>query len=302
MLRVEKMDWSEIIKNYYATKFNDGRSKLLKSKSYAKIGLATMMSGVMVIGLLAGCGGSSATVTEKVTEKVTVTAPATGGTGSVMGNLVVYGDTVANVGCLQSNIVHRGELFIFRNRVVDPKTGKDMLAEDLTSVQVVLPDTKIAPLVSKYGKHGTDPDSDSFWAVAWEVPLNYPTGSLGYEVKVVGKDGRTGAWKPFGLLTSRLTVAPFDAKFVRNWSVNITATGMSVATLSISQGAKVTFSNRDAIPHKVVGDGWDSGDLAAAVGTTYKTFARTFDQPGTFVVKDAANPALIVTITVNATS
>jgi hypothetical protein len=150
----------------------------LISKSYAKIGLATMMSGVMVIGLLAGCGGSSATVTEKVTEKVTVTAPATGGTGSVMSNLVVYGDSVSNVGCLQSNIVHRGELLVFRTRVVDPKTGKDMVAEDLTSVQVVLPDTKIAPLVAKFGKHGTDPDSDSFWAVAWEVPLTYPTGSL----------------------------------------------------------------------------------------------------------------------------
>jgi len=96
------------------------------------------------------------------------------------------------------------------------------------------------------------------------------------------------------VLSSRLTVKEFDVAFVRNWTVNITATGFSVATVTATQGAKVTFSNKDTIPHKVVGDGWDSGDIAAT-----KTFARVFDKAGTFVVKDAANPALTVTIVVN---
>jgi len=125
------------------------------------------MSGILVSSLLAGCSNSLTAETK------TVTVTSGGGTGSAMPNLVVYGDSVSNIGCLQTSLVHRGELLIFRSRVVDPKTGKDMTDKELKSVQIVLPDTTIKPFVAKYGKHGADPDSDTFWAVAWEVPLNY---------------------------------------------------------------------------------------------------------------------------------
>jgi plastocyanin len=208
--------------------------------------------------------------------------------------LVVYGDMVTNVGCLNITIGHRGELIVWRTRIVDPVTGKDMDDKQLKSVQAVLPDG--LKFDETYGGHpGGGTPTDFFWSAPWEVPLNYPTGSLGYQVNVVANDGRTGVYKPFEVAASKLTIKDFDVAFVRAWSVNITATGFNVATITATQGSKITFANKDTIPHKVAGDGWDSGDIAAG-----KSFARVFDKPGTFIVKDASNPAVTVTITVNA--
>lgn len=310
----------------------------MTSNSLGKIGMALGLTSILVVSLLAGCGGSTTitaistktvtsgggsvstvtatttttvgagstvtvtgggsatTVTQTTTATTTVSTP--GGTGTVMGNLVVYGDMVSNVGCLSSSVGHRGELVVFRIRIVDPKTGKDMTATEIPAVgavQVWLPDGQ--KFNARYGGHGGTPPTDSFWAAIWEIPLNYPLGSLGYEAKVTAPDGRTGSFKPFELLSSKLSVAAFDANFVRAWSVNITATGFSVATLSISQGAKVTFNNKDTIPHTVIGPDFNSGVIAAS-----GNYARVFSTPGTFVVRDGANPAFSVTITVNAVS
>ncbi len=259
------------------------------------------MSASLLVGLLAGCGGGSAgTVTKTVTSgggssTQTVTVTQAGGTGGAMGNIVVYADMVSNVGCLAISVGHRGELLVFRARIVDPKNGKDMTDKEIQkdSVQAILPDGQKFNMT--YGGHpGGGTPTDYFWAGIWEVPLNYPTGSLGYEIRATANDGRTGTFKPFEVASSKLTIKEFDVNFVRPWSVNIDAKGFSVANLSITQGAKVTFNNKDSIPHKVVGDGWDSGDIAAG-----KNFARVFDKAGTFVVKDAANPANTVTIVVN---
>ena len=281
----------------------------MKLLSLGKIGIGLVLSAILVTGLLAGCGGSS-TVTETktvgggtgvaqiVTQTTTVTSG--GGSGVAMGNLVIYGDMVTNIGCLSISVGHRGELLVWRARIVDPKTGKDMTDKEIEkdSVNAFLPDGQKFNLT--YGGHpGGGTPTDYFWAGIWEVPLNYPTGSLGYEIKAKAVDGRTGSFKPFEVASSKLTIKEFDVAFVRNWSVNLTATGFSVATITCSAGAKVTFSNRDAIPHKVVGDGWDSGDIAGAVGTTYKTFVKTFDKAGTFIVKDGA---FSLTVVVNPTS
>jgi hypothetical protein len=266
-------------------------------KNFAKIGLAASVSSILVLGLLAGCGGTT-TVTTTVGgggSTQTVTTTVGGGGGAAMANLVVYGDMVSNIGCLNTSFGHRGELLVFRGRVVDPKTGVDMTDQELTSVTAVLPDGQTFKM--NYGGHGGNPPSDTFWAGIWEVPLNYPTGTLGYELKAVAKDGRSGTFSPFELTSSKLTIVEFDVDFVRPWTVNITAAGFSVPTLTITQGAKVTFSNKDTIPHAVKGQGWESGNIAAA-----GTFARVFNEAGTFVVTDAANPAISVTIVVNAAS
>ncbi len=269
------------------------------SLSKLRIGLAAAGAAALIAGLLAGCGsGTTVTVggggsdsTATVTKNITVTSGGSG--GGAMSSLVVYGDMVTNVGCLNISSGHRGELVVFRTRVVDPVTGKDMTDKDLKSVQVVLPDGQ--KFDETYGGHpGGGTPTDYFWSAPWEVPLNYPTGSLGYTVNVVANDGRTGTFKPFEVASSKLTIKAYDPAFVRAWTVNITATGFNVTTLTASQGAKITFSNKDTIPHKVVGDGWDSGDIAAG-----KTFAKVFSTPGTYIVKDAANPAVTVTITVN---
>jgi len=308
----------------------------LTSKSLGKIGLALGMTSILVVSLLAGCGGSTtitatatktvtgggsgATVTETKTTTVgagatvtvtggggattvtqTTTATTTvsggGGTGTVMGGLVIYGDMVTSVGCLSISIGHRGELLVFRARIVDPKTGKDMTDKDIKtdSALAVLPDGQSFKMT--YAGHSGANPTDYFWSYAWEIPLNYPTGSLGYEFKATANDGRTGSWKPFEVASSKLTIAAFDPSFVRAWTANLTATGFSVKTLSISQGAKVTFTNKDTIPHSIVGPDFNSGVIAAN-----GTYARVFDKAGTVTVSFGDNPAFTLTITVNAVS
>jgi plastocyanin len=278
----------------------------LESKYLGKLIAGLVLTGVLVVGLLASCSGGNSTVTVTAagsgagsTKTVTVTSGGSGG-GAATGSLVVYGDMVTNVGCLNISIGHRGELVVFRDRVVDPKTGTDMTDKELKSVQAVLPDGQKFDMV--YGGHpGGGTPTDYFWSAPWEIPLTYPTGSLGYTINAVANDGRTGKYQPFAVASSTLTIANYDANFVRPWTVNVSATGFAVTgftapiTITVTQGAKITFSNKDTIPHKVTGDGWDSGDIAAG-----KTYVRTFSTPGSFIVKDAANATFTITIVVNA--
>jgi len=263
----------------------------LLNKNLGKIGLGLGISSLLVIGLLAGCGGTTTVTTTVGGSGSTTTVTTTvGGGGGGVNSIVMYGDIVSNIGCLNTSKVHRGELVIFRARIVDPNTGLDMTADDIDSGTVVLPDGQRFKM--SYGGHGGNPPADSFWSYAWEVPLNYPTGSLGYAFEAVAKDGRAGHFAPFSIESSTMAVEEFDVAYVRNWSVNITATGFSTGSVTATQGAAVTFSNKDTIPHKVTGDGWTSGDIAA--GGSYK---KVFDQAGTFVVTEGGNS---VTITINA--
>lgn len=272
------------------------------SKNSIKIGLGALSSSILVLALLASCGGGS--VTQTITEggagsTVTTTATVTsggGGTGGAMSDLVVYGDMVSNIGCLDVSVAHRGELVVFRNRIVDPKTGKDMVDTDLKSVTTILPDGQ--KFAEVYGGHpGGGTPTDYFWSVAWEVPLTYPMGSLGYQVVATANDGRTGTFSPFVVSSSQLSIAAFDVQFVRAWTANITATGFSVPTLTISQGATVTFTNKDTIPHTISAPDGNSPSIAAA-----GTYKKVFSTAGTFILKDAANPAFTITINVNAAS
>jgi hypothetical protein len=134
----------------------------------------------------------------------------------VMDNIVIYGDTVSNIGCLQTSTAHQGEQIVFRARMVDPKTGSDMIYADIKpgSAKVILPGGYEFPM-SYYGHPNTGTVTDYFWSYAWTVPLTFPTGSLGYEVVAVAKDGRTGSFKPFEVAPSKLNIVPFDEKFAK---------------------------------------------------------------------------------------
>ena len=134
----------------------------------------------------------------------------------VMENIVIYGDMATSIGCLTTNIAHQGELVVFRARIVDPKTGKDMVYTDIKplSAKVILPGGYEFPM--KYEGHpNTGTYTDYFWSYAWTVPLTFPTGSLGYEVIATAKDGRTGSFKPFEVAPSKLNIVPFDEKFAK---------------------------------------------------------------------------------------
>ena len=50
------------------------------------------------------------------------------------------------------------------------------------------------------------PPTDYFWSVHWEIPADYPTGSLGYKVSATKMDDTTQTWEPFTRAPSQLTV------------------------------------------------------------------------------------------------
>jgi plastocyanin len=69
-------------------------------------------------------------------------------------------------------------------------------------------------------------------------------------------------------------------------SLNSSGTGSNVSlqlfffhphTLTVSAGTTVTWTNKDFIPHNVLGDGWASGSLGLN-----DTFTHTFATAGTY--------------------
>ena len=96
------------------------------SKNYGKAAAGVILAGILATGLLAGCGNGNPS-----------------GNANVMDSLVVYGGIASNIGCLETNIGHQGELLIFCTRVVDPQTGEDMTDQNIQSVEVVLPDGQV---------------------------------------------------------------------------------------------------------------------------------------------------------------
>jgi hypothetical protein len=60
-------------------------------------------------------------------------------------------------------------------------------------------------LPAHYGPHGKPP-TDYFWSLHWEIPADFPTGSLGYKVIATMMDGTTQTWEPFTRAPTQLTV------------------------------------------------------------------------------------------------
>ena len=73
----------------------------------------------------------------------------------------------------------------------------------LKSVVVELGDGQKLP--AHYGPHGKPP-TDYFWSLHWNIPVDFPTGSLGYKVIATMMDDTTQTWEPFMRAPSQLTV------------------------------------------------------------------------------------------------
>jgi hypothetical protein len=130
-------------------------------------------------------------------------------------DLFVAGDTVqgpANLTddekaggavCVQKNRYARNEEIVWRFRVVDPATGQPMDDQALSSVIVRLPDQE---LEMHYGGHPSSDPVDFFWTVSFDVPADYPTGLLNYNVVATAAGGRTGTFNQFGVASAQLTI------------------------------------------------------------------------------------------------
>jgi hypothetical protein len=104
--------------------------------------------------------------------------------------------------CVLANQFKRKEAVAWRIRVLEP-AGNIADNTVLKSVVVLLGNGQKIP--AHYGPHGMPP-TDYFWSIHWEIPADFPTGSLGYKVVATMMDDSTVTWEPFNRATTQLTV------------------------------------------------------------------------------------------------
>lgn len=153
---------------------------------------------------LASCGQSA--------EEVEDTTPST---VAAQGALAIQADTVSgplnipeemrgSAVCVQQSRFARNSEIVWRARVIDPVTGDELSDEALDTVVVVLGDGQ--ELEMRYGPHPRDNPTDSFWTTSFDVPDDFPTGTLDYEIVATDPDGNTASYKPFDVAPSLLTI------------------------------------------------------------------------------------------------
>lgn len=119
--------------------------------------------------------------------------------------LILQADIVGEGCMLQNAYVNNGEAkATFRVRVYDPLTGEQLGEDALDSVTVTLGDGQVFDL--SWGAHPPDTEDDFFWTYGWEIFAGYPAGNITYDIVATAKDGRSGAFEPFNVAPSLLTV------------------------------------------------------------------------------------------------
>lgn len=111
----------------------------------------------------------------------------------------IYG-YLAPVGCQPSGSFGRGERIVFRFMVLDASTGKYVTPEEAAGASVRLPFAGDMSADYKQRGEGRVADAPWTWDYCWDVPLDYPLGTLDYAIVVTLKDGRSGEWKPPALI------------------------------------------------------------------------------------------------------
>jgi hypothetical protein len=114
------------------------------------------------------------------------------------------GDMVLAQACVLNNRFRRNEGVVFRVRVSDAKSGKWMDDKALKSLVVELADGQKIPM--KYGGHPRGGTDDYFWSIRWQIPADYPTGTLVYHIAATDSKGQIERWQPFTVKNSQLTI------------------------------------------------------------------------------------------------
>jgi len=107
-----------------------------------------------------------------------------------------YG-VLSTVPCIQSGVFKRGMRLVFRYEILDVSTGKRITDKDGATTKVRLQHGE--ELTARWAIRGSAaalPDSAWMWDIAWDIPPDYPVGSLDYTITVSTKDGRTGTFIP----------------------------------------------------------------------------------------------------------
>jgi hypothetical protein len=99
--------------------------------------------------------------------------------------------------CIQSGVFKRGMKMVVRFEVLDTKTATRITDRDGAVVKLVLPHgEEVAGRWNARGNVAALPDSAWMWDTSWDIPPDYPVGTLDYRIVVTTKDGRTGTFNP----------------------------------------------------------------------------------------------------------
>ena len=115
-------------------------------------------------------------------------------TANEMPNKYGFAPTVA---CIQSGVFKRGMKIVVRFEVLDTKTAKRVTDKDEANIKMILPHGE--EVIARWTIRGSAaalPDSAWMWDTSWDIPPDYPVGSLDYRIVVTTKDGRTGTFTP----------------------------------------------------------------------------------------------------------
>ena len=99
--------------------------------------------------------------------------------------------------CIQTGVFKRGMRMVVRFEVLDTATGKRVTDKDGAMIKLLLPHGEEVPgRWTIRGSVAAMPDSAWMWDTTWDIPPDYPIGSVDYRILVATKDGRTATFTP----------------------------------------------------------------------------------------------------------
>jgi hypothetical protein len=119
---------------------------------------------------------------------------------------IVRGNTPAGITgpvCVLANQFKRKERVVFRIRVrdiagepLDDQAIKGIVVE-MSDGQKFPAEYRSRPPLAVRKALGLSEPTDYFWSAVWQIPPDYPTGSLSYKVVATDMKGNTQSWTPF---------------------------------------------------------------------------------------------------------
>ena len=107
------------------------------------------------------------------------------------------------IGCTQSNVFTRGEQAVFRTWGSEVATGDILSTENVRYAYVKIPGQPNLKL--NWGAHGAIGAKVWFWTAAWNIPADYPLGTI--TARIVFKTESS----KFGLYDYELTINPLPS-------------------------------------------------------------------------------------------
>jgi hypothetical protein len=111
----------------------------------------------------------------------------------------------ANLACTQTSAFKRGMRIVWRFTASDGATGKRLSPDDVDSAVVVLPTGQNIKAGFEPAGAPNLPES-WFWHATFDVPMDYPLGTIDYTIQVKTKDGKTGTFKQLPVPPAQLQI------------------------------------------------------------------------------------------------